>query len=261
MTAVPDHPDNKKKVNWNLKPHIPIPDKPDSMTKAERDIAILELRKAGWEPYQIGGVLGLSTKEVRQILRRRLRQAGKILLESSTENIALSAQRHEAFIKALWPKIINGDTRAIETATKVLQRHSELLGLDAPTRVQTTQEITLEVLSDQDLEQRIKELGIQVTPTLPANYTLPGLEHKQPEVIEDAQFEQIPVAPPLSSPEPEPEPSSQELMTVVPTCTVCKQAQATFTCDCKVTFQKDSSVFLCDSCRKDHQCGTLRKLT
>lgn len=257
MSTVPDHPDNKKKINWNSKPSIPIPDLPESMTKAERDIAILELRKAGWEPYQIGHLLGLTTKEVKKILRRRLHQTGKILLQSSTENIALSNQRNEAFIRYLWPQIEKGSTKAIETAIKVLERQAKLLGLDAPTRVQTTQEITLEVLSDEDLEKRIQELGIQVTPTLPTDYVLPGLEHKQ-EPIEEAEFSVQPAPAPVPEPEssspPEPVQESK-----IPTCIHCP-APALYTCDCQVAFQKDSQVFLCLQCESNHHCSTKRKL-
>ncbi|WNI15562.1 hypothetical protein [Actinacidiphila sp. ITFR-21] len=44
----------------------------------------------------------------------------------------------EAIIDGLMPKVLAGDPRAAEAATKTIERTSKLLGLDAPTRINAT---------------------------------------------------------------------------------------------------------------------------
>jgi hypothetical protein len=50
----------------------------------------------------------------------------------------LEIERLDALLEGLWEKASNGDERAVNSALKIMERRSRLLGLDAPTTTQIT---------------------------------------------------------------------------------------------------------------------------
>lgn len=55
-----------------------------------------------------------------------------------TDHVRLDASRLDTMIEVLWDRVELGDTEAIETVRRLLERRSKLLGLNAPDRVDHT---------------------------------------------------------------------------------------------------------------------------
>jgi len=66
---------------------------------------------------------------------------------------ALELERLDVMLLALWRRVQNGDERAIDRALKIEERRAKLLGLDAPIRA-----VTLE-----DIEREIARLETEIT--------------------------------------------------------------------------------------------------
>jgi hypothetical protein len=66
--------------------------------------------------------------------------AERAALESKeiTDHVRLDASRLDTMIEVLWDRVTLGDTEAIETVRRLLERRSKLLGLNAPDRVDHT---------------------------------------------------------------------------------------------------------------------------
>jgi hypothetical protein len=70
-------------------------------------------------------------------------QAELVTIRTKTGEIAedvrqMELERLDVMQHALWDRIEAGDVRAIDTALRVCERRSKLLGLDAPTRTDLT---------------------------------------------------------------------------------------------------------------------------
>ncbi len=110
---------------------------------AERRRAAVQLRIAGTSWADIARQLDYDSKasaytDVRRALERAVTKLA-VPLEIHRE---LMLQRLDTMLNALWPAVLTGDTKAIDSAGRLLDRYMNLLGLQAPQR----HELTLEVL-------------------------------------------------------------------------------------------------------------------
>ena len=66
----------------------------------------------------------------------------------------LHLARLERTLRAIWPRVLNGDLLAIDRALRILEREARLLGLDAPTQIALSDQ-TKDSLTDviDDLER------------------------------------------------------------------------------------------------------------
>lgn len=102
----------------------------------ERQRQALELRKAGVGFQAIADRLGYSDhsgayRAVKSALK-------KTLQEPADEVRALELERLDKLLLGLWPRATSGNDRAIDRVLKIMQRRANLLGLDAPQKVENT---------------------------------------------------------------------------------------------------------------------------
>jgi predicted DNA binding protein len=106
----------------------------------EREREAFELRKAGGSLQQIGDKIGVSKQAVSQMLKRVLADLVSATMEDAEDVRHMEVERLDALLLGLWQKARAGNEGAVDRVLRIMQRRSELLGLDAPRR--TTTEIT-----------------------------------------------------------------------------------------------------------------------
>ncbi len=110
---------------------------------AERRRAAVQLRIAGHSWDAIARQLGYDSKASAYTdVRRALEKAVTKLAIPLEAHRQLELDRLDAMQNALWPAALDGETKAIDTALRLMDRRARLLGLDAPQR----HELTLEAL-------------------------------------------------------------------------------------------------------------------
>jgi hypothetical protein len=102
----------------------------------ERQRQALELRKSGKTYEFIAGSLGYASpngayKAIHTALRAVLR-------EPAEELRTLEVERLDALLDGLWKKAASGDTWSVDRALKIMERRANLLGLDAPKKIENT---------------------------------------------------------------------------------------------------------------------------
>lgn len=78
---------------------------------------------------------GYSEKQVRADVALYLNTLRGELQDTLLDVIELETQRLDAMVEALWPAILKGDTRSIDTALRVSERRAKLLGLDSAVKI------------------------------------------------------------------------------------------------------------------------------
>lgn len=123
----------------------------------EKQRRALELRKSGVSFPQIAQELGYSGPSsaygaVQSAIRR-------VLQEPAEEVVRLELARLDEMLFAVWDAVCGGDTQAIASAIRIMERRAKYLGLDAPTKVDITSLVREEArragLSDEDAEAAV----------------------------------------------------------------------------------------------------------
>jgi hypothetical protein len=136
----------KKKPRGNRRPTSRA-----MLDAAAKQARALELRKAGYSFDSIAARLGYANgggayKAVEAGLKATLQ-------EPADELRQLEIERLDTMLVALWPKVKKGEHGAIDRALKVSERRASLIGLDAPTRIDSRIDVTK--LSDAELDAYI----------------------------------------------------------------------------------------------------------
>lgn len=93
----------------------------------------LELRMAGYGYQDIADRLGYkSTASAYDAIQSALK---KTLQEPADAVRSLEVKRLDTMLSGIWVAVRNGNLQAIDRALKIMTRRAELLGLDAPARV------------------------------------------------------------------------------------------------------------------------------
>lgn len=74
-------------------------------------------------------------QQVRDDVATQIDHLREEIQEALEDVVTLEIERFDRMLQALWPGIERGDTASINTALKVSERRSSLLGLDKPVRV------------------------------------------------------------------------------------------------------------------------------
>lgn len=120
---------------------------------AERRAEALKLRRRGTTYRQIAAQLGVSAQQAHRDVTQALRD---IVPSDVAEDVRhMEADRLDGMLEAIWPRVEQGEPRAIEVALQLMARRAALLGLDAPKR--TEAEVTVHD-GDSDLDRRIADL-------------------------------------------------------------------------------------------------------
>ena len=109
----------------------------DAQTMAHELLA-LGLRQKGRSYRSIAEEMGVSHETARQCVKRAMDRLRPIVEERAEEVRELELSRLDIATNGLMPKVIEGDTYAIDKLVKVMDRRARLLGLDAPTKASGT---------------------------------------------------------------------------------------------------------------------------
>lgn len=183
-------PDSSKR--WSSDNSFKVPCRPEKIKRSELINCILQLKKAGWTMRQMSLALKLPQKQIKKILFASLRRIGRQLAEHSEELFSLEMERLEEMHRALYSRAMTGDVRAMDQLVRIADRRAKLLGLDAPLKIQQQTDITIQALSDQELLDQARSLGLHLPTEVPKALPqyLPG---ESPEEIEDAQYQPVPI--------------------------------------------------------------------
>lgn len=119
-----------------------------------RRIEAMSLTIAGLSPEQIGERMGISASGVKALVSRTLERATNRNAESLRE---IENQRLDRAQAAIWTKVLNGDLKAIDTYLRIANRRAKMNGLDAPTNINLSVGIKME------MQQALDELHQVVT--------------------------------------------------------------------------------------------------
>jgi len=120
---------------------------------AKRRAQALELRISGHTYRDIADQMQCADSTAYELVQSALR-------EIPAQNVEILRTEHDAMIRLLLsklkPRIDKGEPRAIEVATKLLERLAKLWGLDAPTRQ------IMQVITEEAVDRAIRELEEQL---------------------------------------------------------------------------------------------------
>jgi DNA-binding CsgD family transcriptional regulator len=111
---------------------------PGVITAQDREIAALELRRAGKTYRAIGAALGITEPGAHACVKRALARGAAELREAAAEAIELDLERLDALLAGFWDRAEAGDEDAADRVLKILERRAKLLGLDAAARTELT---------------------------------------------------------------------------------------------------------------------------
>jgi hypothetical protein len=124
----------------------------------ERERKALDLRLTGKTYEVIGAELGVAAPSAYKAVKRGIARIEKQTAESAREMIRLELERLDAMHDALWPRVLRGDEKAVESALHILEQRAKLVGLYAPTKIAPTDPSGTESyagLGDAELEREI----------------------------------------------------------------------------------------------------------
>ena len=122
-----------------------------------------QLRLAGHSLREIARQLGVSIGTVCGDVQRAFQEYQEQWRAEAKHFAELDLARIETILARLWPGVLQGDVKSCLAALRVLERRAKLLGLDAATKVQLSQDESAP--SVDDLRQRLVAAlgGNQVT--------------------------------------------------------------------------------------------------
>lgn len=106
---------------------------PPALGKEERERRnhkIYALFLAGHSEREIGKAVNLTGQRVHQILRNELKNDARHRQLVTDEALALYSQRLDFLLRATWPKVVQQDLKAIETARRVLEQIGRLYDIE-----------------------------------------------------------------------------------------------------------------------------------
>lgn len=130
------------------------------LTAIERQKHALELRKAG-VPYSVIAER-VGYKQASGAHAAVMSAMKATIKEPANEVRKLELERLDALLLAVWAKATSGDTKAVMTALRVMERRSAFLGLDAPIKRSDTITINREAIATEVAQ----ELGMPVDEVL-----------------------------------------------------------------------------------------------
>lgn len=118
-----------------------MPEAPNRESLAARRLMAFELRKGGASYAAIGTALKISHTMARRDVLAVLDELTRDTAETIERSRRLHLARLDDLLLAVMPAAKKGDHRAIHSALEIMGRQAKLQGLDAPIRVDVTQEL------------------------------------------------------------------------------------------------------------------------
>lgn len=105
---------------------------------AARRLRAIELRRAGLSYRAIGEQLGCDPSAAYRHVAAELEALRGACAEEAKELRELELDRLDLYLRAIMPKVLAGDTKAVNVALGIGKRRAELTGLDAPVKIEQT---------------------------------------------------------------------------------------------------------------------------
>lgn len=106
------------------------PTRPRRLLARERDRRAVELRIEGLTFAAIGAHLGVTWQAAQQAVNRALDETRSAIAERADELRAIEAERLETITQILWPRVLDGDLKAIDRVLRARESFRRLVGLD-----------------------------------------------------------------------------------------------------------------------------------
>lgn len=114
---------------------MPKPKHPkDSAARLLHQTQALSLRAHGHNFRSIAKVLGVSPATAHSLVKDAFAAERECISEAKADLVEMEVLRCDTYLQAIAKKVQAGDVRAVDTALKVAERRSKLLGLDAATK-------------------------------------------------------------------------------------------------------------------------------
>lgn len=104
---------------------------------------VFDMVVQGYTSQEIAKALNIKKRMVWNLAKRACDEHAKRLQNAASSHAMIDLARIEGMIKAISEKAYSGDKYAIETALKLLDRKAKLLGLDKPTKVDVSVQVSL----------------------------------------------------------------------------------------------------------------------
>lgn len=108
------------------------------ISAAEARPKIIEMRKRGHSLREIAQKLSMSLGWVHKQQQIALHELSELTRDETEEYRSLQLARYEAMLVSLAPLIQDGDTRAVDSARRILDSINGLMGTNAPTKIAAT---------------------------------------------------------------------------------------------------------------------------
>jgi len=124
----------------------------------DREIQVLELRRAGWTWTRIAEQVGYADHTGAYAAYKR---AIKRVMEQPVEELRTQElDRLDRLQVAAWQAAVKGDTKAILTILRIMERRAKLIGLDKPIKIE--QEVTTWD-GNESIDRAVRELAQLLT--------------------------------------------------------------------------------------------------
>lgn len=125
------------------------PTSPEGIARTERNLKCVQLRKAGVDWQTIADQLGYASPgHAYNQFMRVMRDYPREDVETVREVIY---DRYEAIVRALWARVLKGDTWAIDRVNRTLELQAKLMGANRPEKLGPSAGAT-------DLDEALREL-------------------------------------------------------------------------------------------------------
>jgi len=144
----------------------------------DKEIRVLELRRVGLTWQRIAEEVGYADHTgayaaYKRAIKRTMQQPADELREQEVDRL-------DRLQVAVWPSAMKGDTRAILTIIRLMERRAKLLGLDKPIKIE--QEITTWDGND-TIDRAVRELAALLT----ADYAISASESPMAELVSESE--------------------------------------------------------------------------
>lgn len=120
---------------------VPEPKDRDVAAQARRTKAV-SMALAGLSHEQIGRELGISPTGARELVARTLEDTRNYQVDQLRDVENARLDRAQA---AIWSEVLKGDVKAVNTFLRISERRARMNGLDAPSKIQMSGSVKLEM--------------------------------------------------------------------------------------------------------------------
>jgi hypothetical protein len=106
----------------------------------DRENKIIELRRAGATWQVVAERVGYASASGAYQAYQRI--AGRLIRPKLEEYRDMELDRLDRLQMGVWTKALNGDTRAVDSVLRIIDRRARLLGLDAPKELNVKAEVS-----------------------------------------------------------------------------------------------------------------------